>query len=200
MSSGHNGPTQLTRCRHYAVSGFFSVSYVVSCHYLPTCHSSNYLESYKYLLLPSLPPMPQEPTYHTLVWLPIPSPFVIMMLSFLDSRIIDTPGKLPLPSNLLERSSARSYGLITGYFIRTMHWEHEGAYLCVCNSHAIVYFYIHTWENLCFWREIRMSAQADTKGPDIFNFVLATPAHLAKIGVKSCVVTTCHGHIGDICS
>jgi hypothetical protein len=26
-----------------------------------------------------------------------------------------------------------------------------------------------------------MSAQADTKGPDIFNFVSATPAHLANL-------------------
>jgi hypothetical protein len=45
-----------------------------------------------------------------------------------------------------------------------------------------------------------MSAQANTKDPDIFNFVLATPAHLAKIGAKSFVVTTCRRHIGDICS
>jgi hypothetical protein len=35
-----------------------------------------------------------------------------------------------------------------------------------------------------FWREIRMSAQADTKGPDIFNIVLATSAYLAKFGAN----------------
>ncbi len=48
--------------------------------------------------------------------------------------------------------------------------------------------------------DIRMSAQADTKGPDIFNFVSATLAHLAKTGVKSCVVMTCRQHVGNICS
>jgi hypothetical protein len=43
-------------------------------------------------------------------------------------------------------------------------------------------------------------AQADTKGPGIFNFVSATPAHLAKIGAKSCVVRTCRRHVGNIYS
>jgi hypothetical protein len=49
------------------------------------------------------------------------------MSSFLDSQTIDAPGKLPLPSNLLERSSTWSYGLIMGYFL----WLQSNGDICM---------------------------------------------------------------------
>ena len=43
-----------------------------------------------------------------------------------------------------------------------------------------------------------MSAKADTNCHDIFNIVLATRTHLAKIGATRCVVADMSRHVGDI--